>query len=186
MVNFQTDGRLPSIIDDRGRDLVELSNELTYTHLSHHKDKDNPWHHRSLQSKSEDIRPNRTRNNQPQPRPQIINSNQKEQRHTRSARFLEGVIRNAEEILEVWFAIRETFEDGTQGDGNVQDGHELGVVLGEADVGRDGRKQRVDEVYHGRGMLVEGDGEGMRDLIVRVSLMVLGGRMMKVDHNRRP
>jgi len=48
----------------------------------------------------------------------------------------------------VWLVIRETFEHGAQRHGDVQDRHELDLVLGEADVRGDGREERVNKCYH--------------------------------------
>ena len=60
-------------------------------------------------------------------------------------------IRNVEEIFDMWLVIRETFEDGAKGDGDVEDCHELCLVLGETDVWRDGREGGVNEANHDLG-----------------------------------
>ena len=57
------------VIDDIVWGVVELTDEMTDTHMSHDKNECDPRHHWSLDSERDGIRPDRARQENPQPIP---------------------------------------------------------------------------------------------------------------------
>jgi hypothetical protein len=62
-------GKIPSVVDYIVRSLIDLTDEMAYTHMCHDKNERDPWHHRSFDAKSNDICSNGAGQKNPQPIP---------------------------------------------------------------------------------------------------------------------